>query len=217
MASPDSVLEKVARHGVVPVIAIDSVDAALPLADALLEGGLPVIEITFRTKAAAAVIETLAIHRPTLLVGAGTVLTGENLKAAKASGAGFCVAPGCNPATLCAARDMGMPLVPGVATPSDVEIAMSYGYTLLKFFPAESLGGVGMLRSMAAPYLHMGVRFVPTGGINAANLETYLAFDRVAAVGGTWIATRDDLLKSQWQGILDRCRSAVEIVRRIRG
>ena len=217
MTTSNSVFDTIARHGVVPVIAMDSVDMALPLADALLEGGLPVVEITFRTKAAAAAIELLAIHRPTLLVGAGTVLTAENLKAAKGSGATFAVAPGQNPTVLDAARELAMPFVPGVATPSDIESALAHGYTLLKFFPAEALGGLGMLKALAAPYGHMGVRFVPTGGVNVANLESYLAMDRVAAVGGTWIATRDDLQAGNWQVIRDRCRAAVEVVRRVRG
>lgn len=210
--SQESVLERLSQYGVVPVIAIDSVDAALPLADALLEGGLPVAEITFRTAAAAAVISLLAKERPSLILGAGTVLTVENLNKAQECGAQFALAPGFNPAIVSAAQSLGLPFVPGVATPSDIEGAMAAGCTVLKFFPAGALGGPSMLNALSGPYAHTGVRFVPTGGVSADNLTTYLSLGVVAAVGGTWIAKKEDLEEGNWKAITERCKQVGALV-----
>jgi 2-dehydro-3-deoxyphosphogluconate aldolase/(4S)-4-hydroxy-2-oxoglutarate aldolase len=215
--SHESVFDEVARYGVVPVIAIEAVEAALPLADALLEGGLPVAEITFRTPAAAEVIARLTRHRPALLVGAGTVLSVENVDAAKAAGARFGVAPGLNPAVVQHAAQVGLPFVPGVCTASEIEQALGLGCRMVKFFPAELGGGVEMVKTLATPYAHTGIRFMPTGGLSAASLEKYLSVKAVAMVGGTWIAKPEDLAGGRWQAIRDRCREAVEIVRRVRG
>jgi 2-dehydro-3-deoxyphosphogluconate aldolase/(4S)-4-hydroxy-2-oxoglutarate aldolase len=212
----ESVLERVAHYGVVPVVAIESAEAALPLAKALLQGGLPVVEITFRTAAAAEVIRTLAQECPGLVVGAGTVLTAANLKAAKGSGATFAVAPGLNPDIVKRARQMGLPFVPGVATPTDIEMGLALGCKLLKFFPAEALGGVAMVEALSAPYKHTGLRFMPTGGLNLANLESYLRLETVAAAGGTWIAKKQDLLDGRWHDIADRCNAALRIVAQAR-
>jgi 2-dehydro-3-deoxyphosphogluconate aldolase/(4S)-4-hydroxy-2-oxoglutarate aldolase len=214
--SQTSVLDQVARHGIVPVIAIDSVAAALPLADALVQGGLPVVEITFRTAAAAEVIRKLGQERPQLVVGAGTVLSAENLEAAKASGASFAVAPGLNPQIVKQAQQLGLPFVPGVATPSDIEAGLLLGCKLLKFFPAEALGGVGMLVALSAPYRHTGVRFLPTGGVSPGNLEAYLRLDTVAAVGGTWLARKEDLAAGRWDDIRARCQAAMQVVTKAR-
>ncbi len=197
------------HYGVVPILAIENVEAALPLANALLQGGLPVVEITFRTAAAAEVIRVLAQECPRLVVGAGTVLTPANLKSAKDSGAAFAVAPGLNPDIVKRARDVGLPFVPGVATPTDIEMGLALGCKLLKFFPAEALGGVAMLEALSAPFQHTGLRFMPTGGLNLANLESYLKLQTVAAAGGTWIARKQDLLDGQWAEIRDRCIAAL--------
>ena len=215
--SDDALFERIARHGVVPVIAIDSAEAAVPLADAMLAGGLPVLEITFRTGAAAEVIGRLAAERPELLLGAGTVLSVENLERAKACGASFGVAPGLNPAVARRAAEIGLPFVPGVATPSEVEAALGLGCTVLKLFPSGALGGVKYLNALAGPYRHTGVRFVPTGGVSADNLADYLALDVIAAVGGTWLAKRDDVAAGNWPEITARCKAAVETVARTRG
>ena len=215
--SSNTVLEKIAACGVIPVIAIDSADAALPLADALLEGGLPVVEITFRTAAAAEVIEMICRRRPELLVGAGTVLTPKNLEAAVACGARFGVAPGLNPDIVQQAGRLGLPFVPGICTPSDIERGLALGCKIQKFFPAEACGGIDMLKALSAPYGHTGVRFVPTGGVSVNNLAAYLAMPTVAAVGGTWIAKKEDLAGGKWQEIRDRCRQAVDTVRSVRG
>ncbi|MGA2255710.1 MAG: bifunctional 4-hydroxy-2-oxoglutarate aldolase/2-dehydro-3-deoxy-phosphogluconate aldolase [Thermoguttaceae bacterium] len=215
--SHDSFFAEVTRYGVVPVFAIESVEAALPLADALLDGGLPVAEVTFRTVAAAEIIAQLARRRPALLVGAGTVLSEENVKVAKTAGARFAVAPGLNPAVVRCAFQAKLPFAPGVCTPSEIEQALGLGCRIVKFFPSEPSGGVEMVKALAAPYSHTGVRFMPTGGVNAGNLEKYLSVEAVAAVGGTWIAKPEDLAGGRWQTIRDRCREAVEIVRHVRG
>lgn len=213
----EEIFSRIAKIGVVPVIAIENVDAAIPLADALIEGGLPVVEITFRTAAAAEVIARMTQERPQLIVGAGTVLTQANVLAAKKSGAAFAVAPGLNPMTVQVAEVSGLPFIPGVATPSDIEAGLELGCRLLKFFPAEANGGVGMIEALSAPYKHTGLRFMPTGGVNPANLESYLKIETVAAVGGTWIAKKEDLANGNWAEIRDRCKAAVEVVARIRG
>ena len=212
-----TVMERVAQLGVVPVIAIDKVDYALPLADALLQGGLPVVEITFRTAAAADVIRLLAKERPALLIGAGTVLTPETVQTAVDVGAAFAVAPGFNPRVVMAAREAGLPFVPGVANPSDIEAGLELGCKLLKFFPAEALGGTKLLEALSAPYKHTGVRFMPTGGATPANLESYLKLGTVAAVGGTWIAKNEDMAEGRWEAIAQRCREARAIVQKVRG
>ena len=207
-----TVFEYIAQLKVVPVIAIESPDAALPLADALIEGGLPIAEITFRTNAATVVICKMAHERPTLLVGAGTILTLDNLKAAVDSGAKFGVAPGFNPKIVEAAQKMNFPFVPGVCTPSDVEAALFCGCHVQKFFPAGAMGGLIMLKSLIAPYGHTGVQFIPTGGVSPDNLGEYLATKGVIACGGTWIATKNDIAGKQWEQIASRCREVVTLV-----
>lgn len=203
-------LAVIATHRIVPVIAIESVAHALPLADALLAGGLPIIEVTFRTAAALDVIRLLARERPQLLVGAGTVLDPATVDAAAEAGARFALAPGCSPATVKRACEIGLPFVPGVQTPSEVELALSLGCTTLKFFPAEAAGGVKMLEAIHAPYKHAGVRFVPTGGVSPTNLAAYLACGAVAAVGGTWLAKLSDLAEGRFDEIRARTREAVD-------
>ncbi len=212
MESQRAVYEKIGQFRVVPVVAIDSVDSALPLADALIAGGLPIAEITFRTRAAADVIRLLAQERPALLVGAGTILNVDDLKRARDCGAAFAVAPGLNPAVVKAAVDVGLPFAPGVMTPSDIEAAVALGVTTLKFFPAEAAGGVALLKSIYAPYKHLGVRFIPTGGINADNVLKYLVLEAVLAVGGSWIAERGDIAAGNWTKITDNCRQVRQLV-----
>ncbi len=216
MSSVD-VLEVVRKHVVVPVIAIDDAQSAIPLADALMEGGLPVAEITFRTVAAAEVIARIAKERPSVILGAGTVLTTENLRRAKEAGARFGVAPGLNPEVVREAGTLGLPFIPGVVTPSEIEQALALGARLLKFFPSEAFGGVKVIKALAAPYAHTGVKFVPTGGVTTANLPDYLALEVVACVGGTWIASREAIAEKKWAQIRDNCKAAVELVKKVRG
>lgn len=203
--------------GVIPVIAIEDAADALPLADALMGGGLPVAEITFRTAAAPEAIARIAAERPEVRVGAGTVLTVEHLRAAHAAGAQFALAPGFNPEVVCAAQDLGILFVPGIATPSEIEQAMALGCTLLKLFPAGVLGGVPYVEALAGPYAHTGLGLVPTGGVTPGNLAAYLAAPMVAAVGGTWIAKRDAIAGRAWDSIAHLAAEAVEGVAAARG
>lgn len=205
-------VERLDAAKVVPVIAIDDVEAALPLADALTEGELPVAEITFRTAAAADVITKICKGRPDMFVGAGTVLTTENLKKAAGCGATFAVAPGFDPCVVDEANKMGFPFFPGVMTPSDVQGALRLGVKIQKFFPAGAAGGIKMLKSIAAPYAHTGVKFIPTGGVNIGNLREYLEFGSVLAAGGTWIATRDAIAAGRWDVVKQNCREVAALV-----
>jgi 2-dehydro-3-deoxyphosphogluconate aldolase / (4S)-4-hydroxy-2-oxoglutarate aldolase len=204
--------DRISELGIVPVVIIEDAEKALPLADALLAGGLPIVEITFRTAAAAEVIRTLSRERPQLLVGAGTVLTRDNLEAAKESGAAFGVSPGLNPNIVELAQQVGLPFIPGVATPSEIEIGLSLGCKLLKFFPAEALGGPAMIDAVYGPFKHTGLEFMPSGGVTADNLESYLKLGCVAAAGGTWFARPEDLAVGNWSAIRERVRSALAIV-----
>lgn len=202
----EELYKKLENFRVIPVLAVEHADAALPLADALIAGGLPVAEITFRTKAAADVIATLSKKRPELLIGAGTVLDVEHLMQAKDCGATFAVAPGFNPQIVAEALKLDLPFSPGIMTPSDIEGALSFGVTVLKFFPAEAAGGLNLLKSLAAPYAHTGIKFMPTGGINQHNFREYLALDSVLAVGGTWVARKNDIAAGNWEKITEICR-----------
>ncbi|MGO9308424.1 MAG: bifunctional 4-hydroxy-2-oxoglutarate aldolase/2-dehydro-3-deoxy-phosphogluconate aldolase [Spirochaetia bacterium] len=215
--SGNDVFALLAKHVVVPVIAIDSVEAALPLADALLEGGLPVAEITFRTAAAAEVIAKIARERPSMVLGAGTVLTAENLGRACDAGAKYGVAPGLNQDVVAEAAHRGLPFIPGVITPTEIEQALALGLKLLKFFPSEAFGGMKVIKALSAPFAHMGVRFMPTGGITMTNLPDYLAEKIIACVGGTWIANREAIADKKWAQIRDNCKAAIRIVNGVRG
>ena len=208
MATRD-ILAEATQWGVVPVIALEREEDALPLADALLAGGLPVMEITFRTAAAAAAIHTICTERPEMLVGAGTVLTQSNLQDAKDCGARFAVAPGLNPEMVQAAKALDLPFVPGIATPSDIEMGLALGCTTLKFFPAGALGGVAMLKALSGPYAHTGIRFMPTGGVNLQNLGQYLSLPTVSAVGGTWLAKSADIAAGNWDVITATSKEAI--------
>ena len=209
-------LEKLRKHGVVPVIAVDTPEDGLRLCEALLKGGLPVAEITFRTTAAAETIKAASTHFPELILGAGTVLTTDQVKKAVDAGAKFAVAPGCNPRIIEAAQQAGLFFAPGICTPSDIERALELGCKLLKFFPAEASGGVKMLKALIGPYGHTGVQFCPTGGVTTQNLADYLALPQVAFAGGTWIAAKDAIKTKDWAKIEQAARDAVAIVKAIR-
>jgi 2-dehydro-3-deoxyphosphogluconate aldolase / (4S)-4-hydroxy-2-oxoglutarate aldolase len=207
---------RLSQIGIVPVVVVDNPEHALPLADALSAGGVPLIEVTFRTQAAAEVIRLIRSNRPDVIVGAGTVISAENLRAAVDAGAQFGVAPGCNPQVVSLATSVGLPFIPGVCTPSEIEIAMSLRCPLLKFFPCEAAGGFPFLNAIATPFRHTGVKFMPSGGITPGNLEKYLASDLVSSVGGTWLAKPDDLAGGRWEAIQQRCQEAIATLRRVR-
>ena len=205
-------LRKVLRAaGIVPVIVLDSEESAVPLAKALVRGGLPAIEITFRTKAAPGAIAAIRREVPEAVVGAGTLLTPEMVAAAKAAGAVFGVAPGFDPTVVAAAKAAELPMCPGVATASELSQALTAGCRFVKFFPAEAAGGVKMLKSLIAPYKHLGIRFMPTGGVSTANVADYLALPEVAAVGGTWLGKSADIAAGNWAAIRDTVAKAVEL------
>src|SRR3954464_14617438 len=204
------VLEQVGRLRIVPIISIDDASGASPLGDALLAGGLPLVEVTYRTEAADAAIRTLA-RRGDLLVGAGTVLNPDTAKRAVDAGAKFLVTPGFNPKTVRWALDHGVAIVPGTSTPTDLEMAVDHGVSVMKFFPAEALGGVKTLKVLAGPF---GViRFVPTGGVAAEGMSTYLAFPKVLAVGGSWMAGKELLAAKRFGEVTRLARDAVERAR----
>ncbi|WP_112310713.1 bifunctional 4-hydroxy-2-oxoglutarate aldolase/2-dehydro-3-deoxy-phosphogluconate aldolase [Pseudogemmobacter bohemicus] len=211
-----AVFEQVAGFGVVPVIAIEQPAHAVPLADALLEGGLGVAEITFRTEAAAEVIAILSDKRPELLTGAGTILSRDQALAAHKAGATFGLAPGFDPGIIGTAAEIGLPFAPGIMTPSDISLAAARGCRLMKFFPAVAAGGVSMLQNISAPFAHLGLKFIPTGGVSEATIADWLALPQIAAVGGTWIARPADMEAGDWKGITARARAARARVQEIR-
>lgn len=201
------VLKQIGELGLVPVVKIERADAALPLGKALIEGGLPVAEITFRTAAAEEAIATLTRELPDLLVGAGTVLTVDQIKKAVGAGARFIVSPGFNPKVVDYCIEKNIPVTPGLNSPTVLEVALEKGLEVVKYFPAESSGGLKFLKDMAAPY--SGIRFIPTGGINADNLNLYLAYNRVHACGGSWMVKADLISSGRFDEITRLVREAV--------
>jgi 2-dehydro-3-deoxyphosphogluconate aldolase/(4S)-4-hydroxy-2-oxoglutarate aldolase len=208
----ESMNKEIASRRIIPLISVDDAASAGPLADAILAGGLPVVEIAFRTDAAADAIAAVARSHADMLLGAGTVLNVENLKRAHDAGAAFALAPGFNPAVVRAAIDMDFPFYPGVQTPTDIEAALAMGLTTLKFFPASTAGGPATIKALSGPYGPAGVRFVPTGGVNQENMNDYLALPTVVAIGGSWLAKRNDIAAGNWDVITENCRKAVELL-----
>ena len=198
-----NIAEQLKKSGIVPVIVLENVENSENLAKALLEGGVNVAEVTFRAEGADKVISRMVKAYPDMLVGAGTVLTIEQLDRAKEAGAKFCVAPGLNPAIVKHAQKIGMPFIPGVATATEIESALSLGITTVKFFPAEQAGGLNYIKAVSAPYPMM--RFMPTGGINAENISNYLAFPKVIACGGSWIVASKLLKEENWAEVTRLC------------
>jgi len=204
------VLQQLGTHRLLPILVIDDAAHAVPLADALVAGGLPVAEVTFRTPAAEAAIRTMAA-RGDVLVGAGTVLSVDLVKRAVDAGARYMVTPGFDPKVVGYCLENGIPITPGTITPTDLTTALNHGVTTVKFFPAESYGGVRTLRAIAAPFGQM--RFVPTGGITPATLGEYLKFKPVLAVGGSWFATKELLNAGKFDEIERLTREAVQMVK----
>ena len=210
---PDPLAERLARSGVVAVVTVENPDDAGPIARALLAGGVGAIELTFRTARAAEAIRRIRAEVPEILAGAGTLLNRAHVEAAIEVGAEFGVAPGCNPSTIAAARDCGLPFAPGVMTPTDMEIALEHGCRVLKYFPASNLAGPSALETIAAPFAHLGLRFIPLGGINLASLPQWLASPSVLGVGGSWLAPRDVIQRKDWTALQRNAEQAAEVVR----
>lgn len=208
------VTQQLARIRVVPVIVIDDPANAIPLARALCDGGIPCAEITFRTSTAAEALRSISGEFPDLLLGAGTVLTPEQAMWAKAAGAKFVVSPGFNARVVDYCLTHNIPVYPGVCTPTEIETALTHGLRVVKFFPAEPMGGLAYLKAVAAPYNE--IDFIPTGGVNAGNLAAYLAFTRVIACGGSWMAPAEWISQQQFGRIRDESRVAQEIARAAR-
>ena len=204
----NKVVEELGKIGIVPVIALDDAKDAEPLAKALIEGGLPCAEVTFRTEAAEESIKIMSEKYPELIVGAGTVLTPEQADRAMAAGSKFIVSRGLNPKVVKHCLDKGYPIVPGTSNPSDVETAIELGLDTVKFFPAEAAGGLKMIKSMAAPYTKM--HFMPTGGINADNLKSYLDFNKIVCCGGSWMVKKDMVTAGDFEGIKNLTKQAVD-------
>jgi len=210
-----SIIDRIQQGRIVPVIALERVEDAVPLCQALQAGGLTVAEITFRTKAARAAIKTVARQFPQFTLGAGTVTTVAEVEAAVDAGAGFAVAPGFNPRIVRAAQELGLPFFPGIATPSEIEGALELGCEVLKFFPASALGGTAMLKALHAPYKHRGVRFIPTGGIEIDNMNEYLAAPGVIAIGGSWIVAKKWLDAGDFASVTEATSRAIQRAREV--
>lgn len=208
------IAEKFQKFGVVPVVVLEDTKDAVPLAKALVEGGLPCAEVTFRTEAAEESIRLMAEQFPEMLVGAGTVLTTEQVDAAVGAGAKFIVSPGFDPKIVDYCLEKDIPVFPGCITPSEVAQAVKRGLKVVKFFPAEPAGGLKYIRAIAAPYTMM--KFMPTGGINPQNVREYLAYDRIAACGGSWMVKNTMIENNEFDRIEELVKEAVEIVKESR-
>ena len=208
--------EQIRKIGIVPVVVLDDAEDAVPLAQALVEGGLPCAEVTFRTAAAEESIRKITEAFPDMLVGAGTVLTTEQVDRAVGAGAKFIVAPGLNPVTVKYCQEKGIPVFPGILTPSEIEQALSLGLKVVKFFPAEPSGGLKMIQAMAAAYV--GLKFMPTGGINAKNVGDYLADEKhILACGGSWMVKKDLIAAGEFEKIREMTKEAAALVKEYRG
>ena len=210
-----TIFDKFSEIGIIPVVVIEDAKDAEALGRALKEGGLACAEITFRTTAAEDSIKIMTEKFPEMPVGAGTVLTVEQVDKAVAAGAKFIVSPGLNPDVVAHCIKMGIPIIPGTCTPTDVEKAMTFGLDVVKFFPAEPAGGLNFIKAIAAPYT--GIKFMPTGGINAGNVRDYLKYDRIIACGGSWMVKGDLIKTGNFKKITELTAEASRIVKEIRG
>lgn len=208
-------LKEIGHTGIVPVVVLNDVKDAVPLADALIKGGLPCAEVTFRTAAAEGAIKEISKKFPEMFVGAGTVLTTEQVDRAIGAGAKFIVSPGFNPKVVEYCLKNNYPICPGIMTPTELEMALGFGLDVVKFFPSENAGGLKMIKAMSAPYTMM--KFMPTGGINATNVRDYLACDKILACGGSWMVKGDLISAGNFGEIQKLTAETAAIVREVRG
>ena len=211
----NEVLMKIGQMGIVPVVVLNDVKNAVSLAQSLINGGLPCAEVTFRTEAAQQSIAEISKNFPQMFVGAGTVLTTEQVDRAVDAGAKFIVSPGFNPKVVEYCINKGYPVTPGIMTPTELEMALEFGLDVVKFFPAENAGGLKMIKAMAAPYTKM--KFMPTGGINPQNVREYLQCDKILACGGSWMVKGDLINNGNFAEIEKLTKEASQIVKEIRG
>lgn len=210
------ITKKINDTGVIAVLIIDELKHAIPLGESLLNGGVDIIELTLRTPAAMDAARAIKKELPEMTLGFGTVLTVEQIRRVVDAGADFAVAPGCNPKIIAEAQQQGLSFAPGVMTPTDIEMALEQGCRMLKFFPAETSGGMAHLESMVAPYQHLGLKFIPLGGCNINNAASYLQSDLIAAIGGTWIAKRPLIQSENWNGITQNALEITKIIKQVR-
>ena len=215
--STEALHQHLYRTGVIAVLMIDEADDAVPVARALLAGGVDCIELTLRTPVAMESLRRIRTEVPEMLIGVGTILTVQQVHEVKAAEAAFGVAPGMNPKIVAEAQRVGLPFAPGICTPTDIELAIEQGCRLLKFFPSEPSGGLAYLRTIAAPFAHLGVKYIPLGGVSAANAEQYLKEPAVHALGGSWLAPRELIQNKDWAAITANAADAAAIVKRVRG
>lgn len=209
-------IETLGKAGIIPVIVIEDEAKAVPLARALVAGGLPVLEVTFRTAAAPAAIAAIKKEVPGAILGAGTLLTPEMVRAAKEAGAEFGVAPGFDPTVMQAAKEVGLPMCPGIATASELSQALSAGCKMVKFFPAEAAGGVNMIKNFLGAFRFTGVKFMPTGGVKPSNVADYLSVPEIVCCGGTWLVPKDALAANDFATIEALAKEAAELVKKCR-
>jgi len=211
---PASLRSRLRTTGVVAVLVVDDVDRAVPLARTLVAAGVDIMELALRTPSSLDALDRIASAVPEMMAGVGTVLSPDQVVEAKRRGAAFLVAPGTNRAVLEAAAKHGIPFAPGIAVPSDIETALEYGCRVLKYFPAEPQGGLAYLRAIHAPYAHLGLEYIPLGGVSEGNCREYLAERHVIAVGGSWIAPREKIASGDFQGIGEAAARAARACRR---
>lgn len=207
----EKMLERIKNSGIIAVLVIDNEEDAVPLAEALLAGGINIMELTLRTPAALGAIKRVKANCPDMMCGAGTVLTVDQVEQLAEAGADFAVAPGMNPKVVAKAKSIGLPFAPGISTPSDIEAAIEHGCRLLKFFPAESAGGLKHLKNISAPYNFLNLQFIPLGGLNIDNMATYLDSPSVIAIGGSWIAKQEVIKANNWELITANAKAATQV------
>ncbi len=206
----------VQKAGIIAVLIIEREEDAVPLAKAMLAGGINVMELTLRTPAALGALRRIRAEVPEMIAGVGTILTVQQVGQVVSADAAFGVAPGTNPRVIQAAQQAGLSFAPGVATPTDIEIALENDCQLLKFFPAEPSGGLAYLKAVAAPYLHLGVKFIPLGGVNGKNLTSWLSDPLISALGGSWLAPKDLIARGDWAAIEAIAREATGSIESLR-
>ena len=212
LAMPDEIRNKIAEEGIIAVLEIESEKNAVPIAKALFEGGITIIELALRTPAAIPSISLITKEVPQMFIGIGTIIeAGQAAAVKKEPGVRFGVSPGINPEIVKEAQSADLPFAPGIATPSELQQAISLGCRVVKFFPAEGLGGLSYLKSINAPYNHLGIKYIPLGGITPENLASYAKFNPVLAIGGSWIASKELIKAQDWNEITERACEAKEI------
>lgn len=211
-----ALIQRIEKCGIIAVLVVDRVEDAVPLARALLAGGVDVMELTLRTPAAMDALRAIRDAVPEMVAGVGTILTPEQVVEAASAGAAFGVAPGLNRRVVEAARDAGLSFGPGVLTPSEIEQAIELDCKLLKFFPAEPSGGLTYLRAIVSPFAHLGLKFIPLGGLDAGNMAAFFADPNVAALGGSWLAPRNLIRSGKWDEITVLAKEATEMIRAVR-